>query len=164
MSWPIECIGSVADVLPGFAFKSSELGELGTAVLKIGNIKDDGTVDTERAQRLSPERRLERHAKYELTDRDIIIAMTGATAGKAGRIRARDEEVFLLNQRVAKFCPNWIGPDYPEVGFCHGISESFTRLQAEGQLQPIPKYASEGASLPISRYPNKARVGNPIGL
>ncbi|QQX91229.1 restriction endonuclease subunit S [Gluconobacter sphaericus] len=102
----------MAEILPGFAFKSTELGDHGTAVLKIGNIIDDGTVDIQGVQRLPRQHHLERHSKFELRNGDVIIAMTGATAGKAGRIRANDGEVFLLNQRVAKFCPRSVNPDY----------------------------------------------------
>ncbi len=38
--------------------------------------------------------------------------MTGATAGKAGRISAPDGATFLLNQRVAKIEPKAVDPDF----------------------------------------------------
>jgi type I restriction enzyme S subunit len=38
--------------------------------------------------------------KFQLNDRDIVMAMTGATIGKVGRIRS--SESSYLNQRVAK--------------------------------------------------------------
>jgi type I restriction enzyme, S subunit len=105
-------IGGVATVLPGFAFKSEQLGEVGTPVLKIANIGDDGTVDLANAQRL-PDNYLEpKHEKFRVYDGDILLAMTGATAGKAGRVRAALGESFLLNQRVAKLIPEDIHPDY----------------------------------------------------
>ena len=47
MSWEEVEIGAVANVLPGFAFKSSHLGDDGTPVLKIGNINDGGKVNFE---------------------------------------------------------------------------------------------------------------------
>ncbi len=112
MTYALGPIGRVATVLPGFAFKSEHLGEVGTPVLKIGNIGDDGTVDLADVQRL-PDPYLEpRHEKFRLNNGDILLAMTGATAGKAGRIRTNSEIAYLLNQRVAKLVPKDIDPDY----------------------------------------------------
>mgnify|MGYP001047033064 CR=1 FL=1 len=112
MSWPTKIIGDVCEVLPGFAFKSKELGDVGTPVIKIGNITESRSVDIESAQCL-PEGLIEnRHKKYLLRNGDILIAMTGATAGKVGRIRCAEDQSLLLNQRVAKLCPISINPDF----------------------------------------------------
>lgn len=112
MSWPTVRIGDVADVLPGYAFKSKELGEEGSSLIKIGNILDGGNVDLSNCQRLPKNHYLKKYEKFKLRDRDIVIAMTGATAGKVGRIRAADDEDLLLNQRVAKFAPRTVNADF----------------------------------------------------
>ena len=105
MSWKEVEIGAVANVLPGFAFKSAHLGDEGTPVVKIGNITDRGEVNLADAQKL-PDSHLEpKHEKFRLVNRDILLAMTGATAGKAGRISTPEGGTFLLNQRVAKMSP-----------------------------------------------------------
>jgi type I restriction enzyme, S subunit len=111
MSWAIEKIRDVCNVVPGFAFKSKDLGDVGVPVIKIGNIRDDRTVEIESAQRLPEDLVMEQHRKFLLEDGDIILAMTGATAGKVGRIRY-DGGYCLLNQRVAKFVPKAIDPDF----------------------------------------------------
>lgn len=112
MSWAGITIGKVARVLPGFAFKSAHLGTEGTPVVKIGNITDDGAVDLTSLERL-PDSYLEpRHEKFRLLNHDIVLAMTGATAGKVGRISAPDDCSFLLNQRVAKLEPINIVPEF----------------------------------------------------
>lgn len=112
MNWAEVEIGDVADVLPGFAFKSAHLGDEGTPVVKIGNITDGGEVTFADAQKL-PDSRLEpKHERFRLANRDILLAMTGATAGKAGRISAPVSATFLLNQRVAKIEPKSIDPDF----------------------------------------------------
>ena len=112
MSWEEVEIGAVADVLPGFAFKSVHLGDEGTPVVKIGNITDGGEVNLSDAQKL-PDSYLEsKHERFRLANRDILLAMTGATAGKAGRICAPDGATFLLNQRVAKIEPKAIDPNF----------------------------------------------------
>jgi len=112
MSWQTVRIGDVADVMPGFAFKSKELGETGIGILKIGNITNTGTVDTQNCARLPESFKLKKHEKFRVHDGDILLAMTGATAGKAGRARIREIEEFYLNQRVAKFIPRNIHPDF----------------------------------------------------
>jgi type I restriction enzyme S subunit len=112
VSWSNVTIGDVARVLPGFAFKSAHLGDAGTPVVKIGNITDDGAVDLSLVQRLADSYLEPQHEKFRLFNRDIVLAMTGATAGKAGRISAPDDASFLLNQRVAKLEPIDIDPDF----------------------------------------------------
>lgn len=112
MSWAEKEIGAVANVLPGFAFKSVHLGDEGTPVVKIGNITDSGDVNLADAQKL-PDSHLElKHDRFRLANRDILLAMTGATAGKAGRISSPNGATFLLNQRVAKIEPKAVDPDF----------------------------------------------------
>lgn len=112
MSWPIKTIGEVCEVVPGFAFKSKDLADMGTPVIKIGNITENRSVDIESAQCLPEDMIENRHKKYFLQNGDILIAMTGATAGKVGRVRCADDQALLLNQRVAKLCPVSINPDF----------------------------------------------------
>jgi|GEM_PF-3167174 len=92
-------LGDIADVISGFAFKSSWLGEHGVPVIKIGNILDDGSIDLEKCQYLPDSFWDSKFSKYLLRPGDILIAMTGATCGKVGRFNS--EEKYLLNQRVA---------------------------------------------------------------
>jgi type I restriction enzyme S subunit len=93
-------IGEVCRVLPGFAFKSSDFAEHGIPVVKIASIRDDLSVDTSDAQCLPENILTEKMRRFILRDGDIVLAMTGATAGKIGRVRT--QEPLLLNQRVAK--------------------------------------------------------------
>jgi len=112
MSWEMRRIGDVCDVIPGFAFRSKDLGETGIPVVKIGNITDDYRVDIESVQHLPADLVSQKHEKFTLTNGDTLIAMTGATAGKVGRICCSEDQVLLLNQRVAKFKPRTINPDF----------------------------------------------------
>ena len=112
MSWEIKRIGEVCDVIPGFAFNSKDLGETGVPVVKIGNITDDYRVDIDSVQCFPEDLITEKHEKFMLSNYDILIAMTGATAGKVGRIRCPEEQILLLNQRVAKFKPRDINPNF----------------------------------------------------
>ena len=112
MSWEMKRIGEVCDVIPGFAFNSKDLGETGIPVVKIGNITDDYRVDINSVQCFPEDLIKEKHEKFMLANYDILIAMTGATAGKVGQIRCSEEQILLLNQRVAKFKPKDINPNF----------------------------------------------------
>ncbi len=101
-SWTLVKLGDVAIVKSGFAFKSGDMGEIGAPIIKIKNIAPPN-VDIEDVQRvpfelISNNPRVE---KFALQVGDILIAMTGATVGKVGRMPS-SKETFYLNQRVGK--------------------------------------------------------------
>lgn len=110
MKWQSILLREVCSVTPGFAFKSSEFSDSGIPVVKISNIRDDYKVDLSDVQCWPQELFSDKLAKFILKDKDILIAMTGATAGKMGRVRT--EQPLLLNQRVAKIEAVRINPDF----------------------------------------------------
>ncbi len=101
--WQWTTIGEVCRVVPGFAFKSKDWTDTGIPVIKIKNIKSDCSVDVSEADCVPEEIVTEKLNKFRLHKGDILIAMTGATAGKVGWLSANGD--FLLNQRVAKLEP-----------------------------------------------------------
>ncbi len=101
--WQWKTIGEVCRVIPGFAFKSKDWADSGIPVIKIKNIKSDCTIDVSNTDCVPPEVVSEKMDKFRLRKGDILIAMTGATAGKVGWLSSDRE--FLLNQRVAKLDP-----------------------------------------------------------
>ncbi len=96
-------LSDVALVIPGFAFKSKDFNDGGTALVKITEIRspyvvldgcshvDTSKYDTKKLQ------------KYFLNEGEHVVAMTGATIGKVGRVITN--EPLLLNQRVAVVRP-----------------------------------------------------------
>lgn len=100
--WEVGKIGDLYDVKSGFAFKGELLGEVGFPIIKITNIQN-GNIQLENCDRYSGElnKRIE---KFELTEGDLIIAMTGAQIGKVGLVSTLVERYFL-NQRAGKFFP-----------------------------------------------------------
>jgi len=100
--YPFLPLGTVASVRSGYAFKSSDMGREGHPLVKIGNIVPP-RVDITSCDRISKEviANTPGAERYLLREGDILIAMTGATAGKTGRFPATNEECFL-NQRVGK--------------------------------------------------------------
>jgi len=105
-------IKKFAEVQGGYAFKSSEYQQdYGVPLVRIQNIKDGG-IDLSKTIYIN-EKYLNRLENFLLNDKDILIAMTGATIGKVGRIYQNDLHAFL-NQRVGKFIidKTKINPDY----------------------------------------------------
>jgi type I restriction enzyme S subunit len=101
--WRVKRLGDVAKVIPGYAFKSKDWCKEGIPVIKIKNIVGDLSVDTVEADCVPSDILTDKLRKFVLDDGDILVAMTGATAGKVGRLRCK--RPHLLNQRVAKLAP-----------------------------------------------------------
>jgi type I restriction enzyme S subunit len=93
----------MADIVPGFAFKGEHFGDTGTVVIKIKDIVPP-IIDLAGAQRVDVSHySLPKLEKYKLRKEDYVVAMTGATIGKVGRLM-EDGEAYI-NQRVAKIAP-----------------------------------------------------------
>jgi len=104
-------LGEIARVTPGHAFKSADFKTRGEyPVIKIKNITEDYRVDITDCSYIDSSIINERHEKFLLKKGDILIAMTGATVGKVGKIR--EEVTAVLNQRVSKIEPISVSNDY----------------------------------------------------
>lgn len=99
-TWARVKLGDVCRVVPGYAFRSSDWQKTGIPVIKIKNIREDNTVDITQVDCVSEALFDEALARFLVKDGDILVAMTGATAGKVGRLRT--DRPMLLNQRVAR--------------------------------------------------------------
>ncbi|WP_289090924.1 restriction endonuclease subunit S [uncultured Bacteroides sp.] len=94
--WDSIPIGNYAPCKGGYAFKSSDFYKRrGVPVIKIGNIRDDYTLDMTDCQCIENFDNSQFLAKRF----DLVIAMTGATIGKFA-ISQRD---YWVNQRVGRF-------------------------------------------------------------
>ncbi|KIC43847.1 hypothetical protein RA28_19675 [Ruegeria sp. ANG-S4] len=98
--WTTKALGRSINLQGGFAFKSSEFGELGIPIVRISNIQGE-IVELDGAPCYEEDIKLER---FLLEDGDILIAMSGATTGKTGRFFASNSTPnAYLNQRVGRF-------------------------------------------------------------
>ena len=94
-------LSDVCDLIPGFAFKSSEFGEHKVKAVKIGDIQPP-YVNFESMTGVDISKySVSRLAKYKIVKGDFVLAMTGATIGKIGRYIA--DTGAYINQRVLKF-------------------------------------------------------------
>lgn len=99
-------LGDVADILSGYAFKSSDFVNEGIPIIKIKNIVPP-IIDISDVQYVSQELYNEK-SRYSLKYNDILISLTGSNVnqiasavGKIGRVRLKNTKL-LLNQRVGK--------------------------------------------------------------
>ena len=105
-SWTRKPLGDVADVISGYAFKSSEFGERGVPVIKIKNIRV-GSVDLSDADRVD-EKFLTIPERYHVRAGDILISLTGSHISQPNSVVGRVARhtaclpTCLLNQRGGK--------------------------------------------------------------
>lgn len=105
-SWQRRPLGDVADVISGYAFKSSEFGDKGIPVIKIKNIRV-GSVDLSDADRVD-EKYLSIPERYHIREGDILISLTGSHISQpnsvVGRVARHSPGLphCLLNQRGGK--------------------------------------------------------------
>ena len=93
-------LSDIADIIAGYAFKSKEFGRVGVSVVKIKDINPPyvDICNTDKVDiSVYPKEKMD---KYKIENGDYVIAMTGATIGKVGRVRG--EQTAYINQRVAK--------------------------------------------------------------
>ena len=102
--WKIYKLSDICDLVAGFAFKSKDFGDYPNKVIKIAdiqppivNINDLVGVDLSAYNHSKLQ-------KFIVSKGDYVLAMTGATIGKLGRI-TNEVEVYI-NQRVLTFRPN----------------------------------------------------------
>ena len=113
--WRLLPLGEFAKIKNGFAFKSKEFLSDDSAdgdVLLVVRMSDfnGGYVDTSHCKRIqkTTANGLE---KFRLKQGDILVAMSGATVGKLGRVPATANELYL-NQRVGCMQPTQCSAEF----------------------------------------------------
>ena len=96
------CLSDVCDLVAGFAFKSQDFGNYENKVIKITNINPP-YVDTESLIGVDVSKYdKQKLNKFMTFPGDYVLAMTGATIGKLGRLK---KGCAYVNQRVLLFKP-----------------------------------------------------------
>lgn len=98
--WEVLSLKRVVSLKGGYAFSSESFADIGKRVIRIGDIDTYGNVSLENAKCI-PIAMANRFNEYEVRTGHILMAMTGATIGKAGWYL--NQEPALLNQRVGAF-------------------------------------------------------------
>ena len=102
--WKTYKLGDICNLVAGFAFKSKDFGNYPNKVVKIADIQPPVVNTNELAGVDLSNYDPIKLSKYLVSKGDYVLAMTGATIGKLGRIT--DEVEAYINQRVLTFRPN----------------------------------------------------------
>ena len=102
--WKTYKLGKICDLVAGFAFKSKDFGLYPNKVVKIADIQPPIVSTTDLSGVNISSYDTSKLQKYVVKNGDYVLAMTGATIGKLGRI-VNNIEAYV-NQRVLTFRPN----------------------------------------------------------
>ena len=93
-------LGEICTIVPGYAFKAADFGKGLNYVIKIKDIMPPyiDILHSEKVETVIDK-------KYEIKYGDFVMAMTGATIGKIGKLQIDSESKAYINQRVCKFIP-----------------------------------------------------------
>ena len=108
----------ICDLVAGFAFKSKDFGGYSNKVVKIADIQPPVVNTNELVGVDLSNYDTVKLSKYLVSKGDYVLAMTGATIGKLGRI-TNDIEAYI-NQRVLTFRPieSIVNKDYLYYQLC----------------------------------------------
>lgn len=109
IEWKRIKLSEVCNLIAGYAFKSCDFGDYPKKVVKITNIEPPYVNMQALVGFNEKNYDIKKLEKYRVSSSDYILAMTGATIGKIGRIRLGNA---YINQRVLKFCPKKIDNDF----------------------------------------------------
>ena len=113
--WKEYKLSEVCDLIPGFAFKSTDFGDYCTKAIKIKDIQPP-FVNTDDADGVCLENYdTKKLSKFIVKKGDFVLAMTGATIGKIGRYITGTPA--YLNQRVLRFAPKDV-VDFDYIYYC----------------------------------------------
>jgi type I restriction enzyme S subunit len=98
--WQIAELKRYSFVNGGYAFNSDSFVDDGEPVIRISDIKQDGSVSLENCKCVSGEL-ANKYSEFYVSSGELVMAMTGATIGKAGWFRGG--KPALVNQRVGVF-------------------------------------------------------------
>ena len=96
--WEKKKLGAMTSVRGGYAFQSSLFQKSGIPVVRISNILSNGNVGGDFVYY----HRLDGDTNITIHEKDVVIAMSGATTGKIARVDVGDG-ILYQNQRVGLF-------------------------------------------------------------
>jgi type I restriction enzyme S subunit len=157
------CVGDLAALKSGYAFKGADWSPEGLPVIKIKNIGNND-IDLTNCS-LIPENIAESASKFKLNAGDLLIAMTGATVGKIGMM-PKTETSFYLNQRVGIFKPKVENAElFLFCFFNEPNAKNAVESLASGAAQPnISGSQIESIKLFYPKFETLSQFGNSIKL
>jgi type I restriction enzyme S subunit len=155
--WSRAKLGELIGVQGGNAFKSECFCDNGIPIIRISNIKKDGSVNLKGAVYFAEDSNL---IRFKAIKGDVLIAMSGATTGKVGRYNS--DGFAYINQRVGRFflkddngcCIDFIHQITSEDEFTNSIL-----IDAVGGAQPnISNQQIESISINLPPLPEQQKI------
>ncbi|BBE16292.1 type I restriction-modification system, specificity subunit S [Aquipluma nitroreducens] len=100
--WEVKRFGDFVHLIHGFQFRDYDFTENGIPIVKIGQIKPEN-VDLSNCSFIS-KNRIDEFRSIIIRNGDVLMALTGATLGKACQVKKLKNDV-LQNYRVGRFEP-----------------------------------------------------------
>jgi type I restriction enzyme S subunit len=139
----------------------------GMKVVNVTNILSDGSVDTQNTARyISLEEFKSKYSHFAVENRDVVVASSGNTYGKVGRISERDLPL-MMNTSVIRFHPlnsATLHPDFLYTFFRSSLFRDQVEKFVVGSAQPNFGPAHLKAMfVPVPPMYFQARVAHIIG-
>lgn len=150
--WKEYKLGDIADITPGFAFKSKDFGQTGELVVKIKDIAPPyiELANADHVDLSSYDKN--KLNKYLLCEGDYVVAMTGATIGKVGKLKT--DKYAYLNQRVAKIkAKEGVCDDFVYFSICGDDFQSFIQNNIDSNSAQENISANSIGRFPVSLPP-----------
>lgn len=131
--WKTYMLGDICTLVAGFAFKSKDFGNYPDKVIKIADIQPP-IVDMSSLTGIDiSQYNSQKLEKYKTQKGDYVLAMTGATIGKLGRIVSKKNA--YINQRVLLFKPidKYIDKNYLYYYLCQNTFFSHIRNHIDSE-------------------------------
>jgi type I restriction enzyme S subunit len=100
--WEVKRFGDFVNLIHGFQFRDYDFTENGIPIVKIGQIKPEN-LDLSNCTFISKDR-IDEFKSIIIRNGDVLMALTGATLGKACQVKKLKNDV-LQNYRVGRFEP-----------------------------------------------------------
>lgn len=156
--WEDLSIGNLCQVKGGFAFKSQEFKKEGVPIIRISNISNKNNFIESDNMVFSNKRLNDKN--YIIQKGDLLIAMSGATTGKAS-IYNHDKPAYL-NQRVGIFKSKNKKLFYPflvQYIFSEIFRKNLSTLLVAGAQPNVSSFDIESLPFPFPSENEQKRIG-----
>ncbi|MEE3928570.1 restriction endonuclease subunit S, partial [Mycoplasmopsis ciconiae] len=100
--WEQQSLGNVTKLRGGYAFSKEQYKKTGLKIVRISNILSNNTIGGDFVYTDYRNDLID----FEINHDDILIAMSGATAGKIAQYKTTKNEIYYQNQRTGLFQRN----------------------------------------------------------
>jgi type I restriction enzyme, S subunit len=122
IGWKVASLTDYVFFQEGPGLRKWQWTDTGMKVINVTNILGDGSVDTNNTSRyISMEEYESRYKHFAVEDRDVVVASSGNTYGKVGRISRRDLPL-MMNTSVIRFHP--LSKDQLDDDYLYGFLRS----------------------------------------